>query len=56
MHASKVFPKDRIQQRIAVQTIDTPGISLAEKIVEWPVTQTQHVVNTSFSTRNTSTR
>ena len=43
----KVFPKDRIQQRFAEQTIDTPGISLAEKIVEGPVTQTQQVVNTS---------
>ena len=41
------FRKDRIQQRFAEQTIDTPGISLAEKIVEGPGTQTQQVVNTS---------
>ena len=48
---SKVFLKDRIQQRFAEQTIYTPGISLAEKIVEGPVTQTQgktqQVLNTS---------
>ena len=37
----KVFPKDRIQQRFADQTIDTPDISLNEKIVEGPVTQTR---------------
>ena len=43
----KVFPKDKIQQRFAEQTIDTPGISLAEKIVEGPVTQAQQVANTS---------
>ena len=54
----KVFPQDWIQQRLVVQTIDTLGISLAEKIVEGPVTQiqgktqqgmnthAQHVVNT----------
>ena len=51
MEASKVFLKDRIQQRFTEQTIDTLGISLAEKIVEGPVTQTQgktqQVVNTS---------
>ena len=51
VEVSKVFPKDRIQQRFAEQTIDTPGISLAEKIVEGPVIQTQgktqRVVNTS---------
>ena len=40
-------PKDRIQQRLAEQTIDeTPDISLTEKIVERPVTQTQQAVNT----------
>ena len=40
-------PKDRIQQRLAEQIIDeTPDISLAEKIVERPVTQTQQAVNT----------
>ena len=54
-----MFPKDMTQQRFAEQTIDTPGSSLAEKIVEGPVTQTQgktqqgvnthaqHVVNTA---------
>ena len=51
VEVSEVFPKDMIQQRFAEQTIDTPGISLAEKIVEGPVTQTQgktqQVVNTS---------
>ena len=36
-----MFPKGRIQQRFAEQTIDTPGISLAEKVVEMPVTQAQ---------------
>ena len=41
VEASKVFPEDRIQQRFAEQTIDTPGISLAEKVVEMPVTQAQ---------------
>ena len=52
----RVFSQDRIQQRIVEQTI--PAISLAEKIVELPVIQTeektrkgvnacvQHVVNT----------
>ena len=39
-------PKDRVLQRLAEQTIDTP-ISLAEKIVERPATQTQQVANTS---------
>ena len=40
-------PQDRIQQRLAEQTVDTLEISLAEKIVERAVTQTQQVVNTS---------
>ena len=43
---SKVFPKDRIQQRFVEQTNETPDVSLAEKVVERPVTQTQQVVNT----------
>ena len=51
MEVFKVFPQDRIQQRLVEQTIETPDITLAEKIVEGPVTQTQGktqlVVNTS---------
>ena len=43
---SKVFPKDRIQQRFVEQTNETPDVSLAEKVVERPVTQTQQAVNT----------
>ena len=41
MEASKVFPEDKIQKRFAGQTIDSPGMFLAEKIVEMPVTQAQ---------------
>ena len=47
---SSVFPHDRSQQRFAEQTGETLDISLAEKIVEEPITQTQgktqQVVNT----------
>ena len=48
--AFKVFSQDRVQQRFGEQTIETPAISLDEKIVEMPVTRTQEktqqVVNT----------
>ena len=36
--ASKVFSQDRVQQRFGEQTIETPAVSLDEKIVEVPVT------------------
>ena len=39
--ASKVFSQDRVQRRFEGQIIKTPGISLAEKIIEMPVTQTR---------------
>ena len=39
--ASKNFSQDKVQQRFWEQTIETPAISLAEKIVEMPVTRTQ---------------
>ena len=38
---------DRVQQSSAEQTVETPDITLGEKIVAGPVTQTQQVVNTS---------
>ena len=38
---------DGVQQSSVEQTVETPDITLAEKIVEGPVTQTQRVVNTS---------
>ena len=38
---------DGVQQSSVEQTVETPDITLAEKIVEGPVTQTQQVVNTS---------
>ena len=44
---SKVLSQDRVGQRYGVQIIKTPGVSLAEKIVEAPVTQMQQVLNTS---------
>ena len=43
---SKEFPKDRIQQCFVEQTNDTPDVSLAEKVVEMAVIQTQQAVNT----------
>ena len=50
MEVFKVFPQDRIQQRLVEQTIETPALSLADQIVEVPVIQTQgktqQVVNT----------
>ena len=46
VEVSKVFPKDRVQQSSAEQTVETPDITLGEKIVEGPVTQTPQVVNT----------
>ena len=36
--AFKVFSQDRVQQRFGEQTIETPAVSLDEKIVEMPVT------------------
>ena len=42
----KVSFLDRVQQSSAEQTIETPDITLGEKIVDGPVTQTQQVVNT----------
>ena len=44
---SKVFPLDRIQQRLVEQTNETPDVTLAEKVFERPVTRTQQVVNSS---------
>ena len=41
VEVSKVLTQDRIQQRFVEQTIETAAISLAEKIVEVPVIQTQ---------------
>ena len=38
---------DGVQQSSVGQTVETPDITLAEKIVEGPVTQTEQVVNTS---------
>ena len=58
VEVSKVFPQNRVQQRFVEQTIETPALSLAVKITEVPVIQTQrktqqivnthvqHVVNT----------
>ena len=58
VEVSKVFPQNRVQQRFLDQTIETPALSLAVKIAEVPVIQTQrktqqivnthvqHVVNT----------
>ena len=44
---SKVFSLDGVQQRFGGQIIETPALSLDEKIVEMPVTQkTQQVANT----------
>ena len=47
---SKVFSRNRIQQRVVEQTIEDPAIPLVEKTVEMPVIRkkekTQHVVNT----------
>ena len=49
MKVSEVFSQDRVEQRFEGQIIETPAISLAEKIVEVPVIQTeektQHGVN-----------
>ena len=42
----KVSFLDRVQQSSVEQTIETPDITLGEKIVDGPVTQTQQVVNT----------
>ena len=56
--ASKVFSQDRVQRRFGEQTIETPALSLDEKI-EMPVTRTQEktqqVVNThvQMSTQTT---
>ena len=38
--AIKIFSQNRVQQRFGRQTIKTPGVSLAEKIVQMPVTHT----------------
>ena len=58
VEVSKVFPQNRIQQRFVEQTVETLALSLAVKITEVPVIQTQrktqqivntdvqHVVNT----------
>ena len=50
VEVSKVFPQDKVQQRFVEQTIETPAISLAVKIVEVLVIRTkektQQVVNT----------
>ena len=42
----KASSLDRVQRSSAEQTVETPDITLGEKIVEGPVTQTQQVVNT----------
>ena len=47
VEVSEVFPQDRIQQCFLEQIDETPDVSLAEKVFERPVTQTQQVVNTS---------
>ena len=39
----KASSLNRVQQSSAEQTVETPDITLAEKIVEGPVTQTQQV-------------
>ena len=53
MEVLRDFAQDRLQQRSEEQTIETPDISLAEKIVEKPVIQmqgnTQQVVNVRAS-------
>ena len=36
--------QNRIQERTVEQTVETPDITLAEKIVEGPVTQTQQAL------------
>ena len=55
VEGSKVFSQDRVQQRFGKQTIDPSAISLAERVVEAPDTQTQdmtqHVVNTRSTRR-----
>ena len=51
MEVSRVFHQDRIQQRLVEQTDETPDISLAEKIVEKPVTQTQGITQQVVNTR-----
>ena len=47
VEVSEVFPQDRSQQCFLEQINETPDVSLAEKVFERPVTQTQQVVNTS---------
>ena len=47
VEVSEVFHQDRSQQCSAEQIDETPDVSLAEKVFERPVTQTQQVVNTS---------
>ena len=43
----KASSLDRVQQSSAEQTVETPDITLSEKIVEGLVTQAQQVVNAS---------
>ena len=43
----KASSLDRVQQSSAEQTVETPDITLAEKVVEGPVTQTQQDVSMS---------
>ena len=46
VEVSEVFPQDRSQQCFLEQINETPDVSLAEKVFERPVTQTQQGVNT----------
>ena len=46
----KASSKDRVQQRFGGQIIETPAISLAEKIVEVPVIQTQEETQQGVNT------
>ena len=45
VEVSEVFPQDRSQQYFLEQINETPDVSLAEKVFERPVTQTQQGVN-----------
>ena len=46
VEVSEVFPQDRSQQCFLEQINETPDVSLAEKVFERPVTQTQQGMNT----------
>ena len=50
VESPKIASQDRVQQHFGGQTVETPAVSLAEKIIEMPVThireETKQVVNT----------